>query len=104
MKGGAGRPQFQGTQPYTQPYYQRQFTQPRNPYASGYGMGYNNSYAPMDQRGYNGTGAYGYSGAASNSGKGGRSSGNPYSGQPAGAGKGGANNMPTYNMMSSGPM
>jgi hypothetical protein len=104
MKGGAGRPQFQGTQPYTQPYYQRQFTQPRNPYASGYGMGYNNSYAPMDQRGYNGTGAYGYSGAASNSGKGGRSSGNPYSGQPAGAGKGGANNMGTYNMMSSGPM
>jgi hypothetical protein len=71
---------------------------------SGYGMGYNNSYAPMDQRGYNGTGAYGYSGAASNSGKGGRSGGNPYSGQPAGAGKGGANNMGTYNMMSSGPM
>lgn len=96
-KGGGSQP------PQNTPYYGTQFaSRMQNPYASGYGMNYQTPR--YNQMGYNGTGNPGYSGYASNSGKGGSRSQNPYSGRPAGSGKGGQNNMGTYNMMSSGPM
>lgn len=73
--GQTPQPSYQPPQygPVTRPYYNTGFGSanpymPRNPYAGGYGMGYNS-----------------YSGGMG----GGKGGGSPYSGRPAGGGKGG---------------
>lgn len=98
----ANQPSYQPTAygygPATRPYYNTGFGSanpymPRNPYAGGYGMGYNNPYGSYH--------SYGSSGGMG----GGKGGGNPYSGRPAGGGKGGANAAPPgMAYMSSGPM
>lgn len=86
VDGPGSQPSYQppvyGRGPATQPYYNTGFGSanpymPRNPYASGYGMGYN-SYS-------GGQSPFGRSGGMG----GGKGGGNPYSGRPAGGGKGG---------------
>lgn len=78
---GAYYGQGYGYGPATRPYYNTGFGSsgsymPRNPYAGGYGMGYNTYFG--------GQSPFGRSG-------GGKGGGNPYSGRPAGgSGKGGA--------------